>query len=755
MNAYLRSPFRRGVLALSVGCLAASGPAAEPQAAAAKGKPQSQPQAQPGVPVFGAEVQLITVDAVVLDKQHRPVAGLTRDDFVVTEDGKPVEIVSFEAFAQPESEPEEVPAPPSPVATNTPRARASGRAFAVLVDDLNTLPEHSKDARNAVRGFLETNLRNGDEVVVGTTSGDIWWSGRIPEAREDLSAALERTRGKYEERFSFSQMTEYEAFRIANYEDSPALAESAPAPPGILSGQATVSGEPLPSGAGGVRERVRKRYENQLLCQGTTCEPMIHGRAIQVDAARRSRVQSTLAGVARGLEALRGIHGRKSLLLFSDGFITDVSDRRTREVVALSREANTAVYFLDVRGLTAMPGSGLGTAADPGPGVGVVMETVTADRGAAGFEESVLSSTGSEGLAADTGGFSVRNTNDFGGGAGRIADESRVFYLLGFNAPEGKSPTAWRKLKVTAKRDDLEVRARKGYTLALAVPAPKKPRKRDEPREPDPTVMHAVDSPHDATALPLRARVYVLEPGKKQTKVLVAAEFDTRGLPESRRRPRRLEMSAVVRMRDAPLEFRYDQLVELGTEQEQAATPWRSVVRDFGLPPGVGSARVILRDPETGALGSVSTRFEVPQPELLRLSTPILSSRVEPAEQKGARPQPAISVDREFPAGGGLYCQFEVVGARKGPDGKPKVTAGVSIWTSDGGRVRELPASPVAADADGRTVRLVGIDLAGLPEGSYDMVLEIQDELAGTRVRQREPFMLAATTVASGGVGDR
>ena len=91
---------------------------------------------------------------------------------------------------------------------------------------------------------------------------------------------------------------------------------------------------------------------------------------MQVDAARRSRVQSTLTGVARGLEALRGIHGRKSLLLFSDGFITDASDRRTREVVALSREANTAVYFLDVRGLTAMPGSGLGTAADPGPGVG-------------------------------------------------------------------------------------------------------------------------------------------------------------------------------------------------------------------------------------------------------------------------------------------------------------------------------------------------------------------------------------------------
>ena len=286
MSAYHRSPFHRSILALTVASLAASGPAAEPQAAAAKGKPQSQPQAPPAVPIFSSEVQLITVDAVVLDKQHRPVPGLTRDDFVVTEDGRPVEIVSFEAFAQPESEPEEEPAAPSPVATNAPRSKASGRAFAVLVDDLNTLPEHSADARSAVRAFLETGLRNGDEVVVGTTSGDIWWTGRIPEARADLLSALERTRGKYEERFSFNQMTEYEAYRIANYEDSPAAAASGPAPPS-LSGRAPNVSEPLPSGVGGVRERVRKRYENQLLCQGTACEPLVHGRALQVDAARR------------------------------------------------------------------------------------------------------------------------------------------------------------------------------------------------------------------------------------------------------------------------------------------------------------------------------------------------------------------------------------------------------------------------------------------------------------------------------------
>ena len=169
-----------------------------------------------------------------------------------------------------------------------------------------------------------------------------------------------------------------------------------------------------------------------------------------------------------GLWVLPGvIHGRKSLLLLSQGFVNDPGDRRTRNVVALSREANTAVYFIDVRGLQSLPGA-TGSAAEASPGPGAVFDSFVPDRTAAAFDESVMSATGAEGLASDTGGFSVRNTNDLGGGAERIAAESRVFYLLGFNAPEGKPAQAWRKLQVTTKRPGLEVRARKGYTLAKA-----------------------------------------------------------------------------------------------------------------------------------------------------------------------------------------------------------------------------------------------------------------------------------------------
>ena len=292
---------------------------------------------------------------------------------------------------------------------------------------------------------------------------------------------------------------------------------------------------------------------------------------------------------------------------------------------------------------------------------------------------------------------------------------------------------------MTTKRPGLEVRARKGYTLAKASVAPPAPKKGKE-RAPDPAVLRAVDSPHDATALPMRARVYVLEPGEKQTRVLVAAEFDTSALGPQGDKPRRLEMSAVVRMRDEPQEFRYDQAVELRPAAE--GTTWRAIAREFGVPPGVAAVRVVLRDPATGAIGSVSAHFEVPRLDVLRVSTPILTDRVEPARAAGENPRPALAVSRAFPKDAGLYCQFEVIGARKGPDGKPRVAAGVSVFAANGQLVRESPSSPVAVDDEGRTVRLVGIDLAGLPEGSYDLVLDVRDEISSARLRQREPFTI-------------
>jgi hypothetical protein len=55
---------------------------------------------------------------------------------------------------------------------------------------------------------------------------------------------------------------------------------------------------------------------------------------------------------------------------------------------------------------------------------------------------------GSVALAEDTGGLALRS-NDLGGEAVRVAEESRVYYLLGIVPPPGKGPGEWRSLSVS------------------------------------------------------------------------------------------------------------------------------------------------------------------------------------------------------------------------------------------------------------------------------------------------------------------
>jgi VWFA-related protein len=682
---------------------------AEPSPPPPPVEPTTPAQAPAVPPTFPSEVELITVDAVVLDESGQPVPGLTRDDFVVKEDDRPREVVSFQAFdvGAVGEEPEAVAT--GVVASNEPGAGDTGRGFAIVVDDLGIAPERTATTQDTARRFLEGSVRDGDLVVVATASGEAWWSDRIPEGRENLLAVLGRAYGLLVDDASvLERMTDYEAFWIASREDSA-------------------------SSTGLVTARVVARWERSGACpRGSIgCDGQVRGRAIQVDGARRQRLSSTLAGVRRAIEALASVRGRKSLLFLSEGFLEDF-EGDARSVAALSREANVAVYFVDVRGLEALPG-GLGSAADAGP----------PPSGRERFEAATLGSAGAVGLADDTGGFTVRNTNDLAAGVHRIAAESRVFYLLGFPPPEGKAPGRWRKLRVEVKTPGLTVRARRGYTLRSEMAAAPQAKRDKEPAL-DPAVARALDSPRSLSGIPLRAVVYVLEPRPHDTvHVLVAGEVDATAVGPAAPGTRHLEVAVVAILRDSGGGFRHDDTVAV-TAPKGDEPQWRAFVREFELPPGVAQARVVVRDPATGTVGSVVRRIEVPSPGTLRLSTPILTDSVLPAESPGDGPRPALAAHRVFPGGGGLYCQYEVFGAASPGGTLPRVAAGFQVRSRDGTVLREAAPTLIAPDPDGRVVRLVGISLEGLPEGSYELLLDVRDETTGERAVRSEAFSLSS-----------
>jgi hypothetical protein len=62
---------------------------------------------------------------------------------------------------------------------------------------------------------------------------------------------------------------------------------------------------------------------------------------------------------------------------------------------------------------------------------------------------------------------------------------------------------------------------------------------------------------------------------------------------------------------------------------------------------------------------------------------------------------------------------------------------------ADGRMVREAPATPIAADPDGRVVRFVEMGLDGMEDGSYQLVLKVRHEVGGGQLEQRESFRLA------------
>jgi VWFA-related protein len=188
--------------------------------------------------------------------------------------------------------------------------------------------------------------------------------------------------------------------------------------------------------------------------------PMVRSAAADIDAARRRRTALTLQAMRRASGARAPFGGRRSILFLSPGFLQD-EDLSQQDVASAAFQAHTAVYFVDVRGLLTR-----------GPAASVTNDLQSPERPSQRVQREMerrnVENGGALALAEETGGVSLRNTNDLAGAAARIAAEARTFYLLGFHPPAGKRADTWRKLRVTVSRSGVTVRARRGYRLDAA-----------------------------------------------------------------------------------------------------------------------------------------------------------------------------------------------------------------------------------------------------------------------------------------------
>jgi VWFA-related protein len=680
------------------------------EAAPRTATPAADAQASP--PSFTTEVEQVVVDVVVTDKKGTPVSGLTRDDMIVTEDGIPQKIVSFDAIALPDQPSPQAPPPPI-VSTNSSPDERRVRTFVIVFDDMHMTPWRARDAKAAVASFLERGVREGDRVSLLSTAGEAWWTTRMVEGKDQLIDILQRLDGRYIPDRSMDQLTDWEAMRIHVYHDPRVTAQ--------VVRRFQVYGVSMPTA------------DSRDNLYGTGEDPFVSARASEVYFAACTRNRATLGVLERALNGLVGGPGRKSVILVSEGFIEDPNLDEFKRVEAAARRANAAIYFVNAKGLEALP---------PGFGAEFGAPLPSQDVGFA-MSSTVQAAAGAEGLAADSGGFSVRNTNDLASGIQRIADETRVYYLLGYVPGNTARDGRFREIEVKLKSGKgLKVRARKGYYAPSAEGATAL----EERPEVDRVMQATLDAPWMRDDIPLRMTDYIGEehlPGR--ARVTIVADVDIRGFEFEEKDGRdvaEFDLLLVVAHRESGDFSQYDQGVTLRlrpSTHERLSWLWFPIQREFELQPGDHQAKLIVRETSTGKVGSVVHEFRVPPLDRFRVSTPILSDTGSPPSS-GELPRPEPVARREFPAGAQMLCQFDVFGAARDATGMPRVTNGYEIRRTDGPLLGRQPQSDIVPTSLGALTRLFGFSLDHAEPGDYLIHLTFKDEVSGETLSLEEPF---------------
>ena len=385
-------------------------------------------------PVFRAGTDLVEVDVIARDKNGTFVSDLSSDDFELQEDGKPYPVQQvYLRLAGPNGWSDTLRNSPAAgnVAAPAPASPSTDvhRVFVVVFDDAHLSSGGFKRTQAAAQALFQSQLRDGD--IGGVVSNGRMANGRLTSNRAELiKAAKDAKPGgnvlsvEMDERL-WPRLSEIEAVRIAVNEDQELFDMAAR----------------------------RACNEDRSACQGPAGDDavrgMIQGKAFQMSTNVRVEATRTLAMLRSVLSGLARVEGPKNVLLMTEGFISEETWPDVRDAVSAAARANTRIYTLDARGL----GNKLVSVASVAP----------TDPLAFMYEQMDLAADSINSLAVDTGGFVVRNTNQFDRAVAQIADDAGNYYVLGY-LPPSPADGKFHRIRVKVRRPGVNLRSRRGYT---------------------------------------------------------------------------------------------------------------------------------------------------------------------------------------------------------------------------------------------------------------------------------------------------
>ncbi len=455
-------------------------------------EPAAELSTKDTTPMFTSKVNLVPVTVVVRDAKGNAIGTLTKEDFRVTDNGKP-QLISKFSVEKPASWviveksedaglPDASAKPPGPVPV------IANRFVAYVFDDLHLHFEDIVHARQAVAAYLEKSLQPNERVAIYTTSGRtmLEFTSDIQKFQETLGK-LQPNPITGESGTKCPNITYYMADKIVNQNDGTAL------------GLAT--------------QDYRQCTGNPYI---TPQETMFAAQSELAEGEQESPLATT--ALKQIIRRLTATPGQRSIVLTSPGFILASYDQQDlTEVIDSAVRANVVINSLDARGLWTPPQFSAQIKSSSGPPMAVTASRYYTDE--ANAQGEALGS-----LADGTGGRWFHDNNDFGEGYKRLADSPEFIYVLGFVPSSLKMDGSYHKLKVTlATPKGDAVQARRGYY------APKKGSDAAEQSKED--IREAVFSRDVIKDIPLEVHTQFFKPTDTDSKLTVNARVSLKELP--------------------------------------------------------------------------------------------------------------------------------------------------------------------------------------------------------------------------------
>ena len=472
-----------------------------------------------------------------------------------------------------------------------------------------------------------------------------------------------------------------------------------------------------------------------------------------------------LQAVSKSLEK---IGEKKSLLYFSGGIQRDgiENEASLRAAVNSAVRANLAIYSVDTRGLQAISplgdastGSLRGTGAYSG---GALLNNMNNNFAT----QEVMAS-----LSKDTGGKAFLDSNDFAPAFAQVERDTSAYYALGFRSTNPLRDGKYRKLTIKINRPGVKLEYRPGYYA----PADFR-HSGHEDRERELEEQLSSDLPATDIAVYLDAMYFRLNENRFLVPVsLIVPGSQIPFVKGGDKDKATLDIiGSVIDEVKRPIGSAR-QTIKLNLDPSLSARQKNiQYTTSFSLPPGKYQVKFVVRENQTGRMGSFVADITLPDMKKspLKMSSIVLASMRQPSKKdsplvrSGEEYVPNIS--HVFRQDQHLFLLYEIYSPAhdKPASDAPKGTkAGINLLSSlellqGSTKVFETPLVQARTiNVEGRDAVAIELDvpLGGLKPGPYVCQLNVIDDAGGSfafprfALLVREPNPAAPGTQPSGG----